>query len=294
MDFKRIQILLLVFFVMFDIYLFYLLSEKSPFNQTSHNATAQVNTLQEIRSRGIVLSERVHINDEHPELPIIKVDSNDELKEASEQLENQSFSLTPEGVLTSQFTHPLDLDISLGEDNKILSQKDFTWIWEHILSNPKYFIQGAKYLNHWYSPQDNMISVRMVVDLSTENSDNQVIPISDGTAELRLLLDDDYRLQSYIQSFQANPRVLEAPKRLISSHEALEVIQNRIDTTLPNDSTIISMSLSYYQSVNTQNFKIYTPAWEIIYFRRESSQTQSILVDALRGKVVEIKSLTSN
>ncbi|MGX7108929.1 two-component system regulatory protein YycI [Facklamia miroungae] len=297
MDFKRIQMILLVFFVIFDLFLAYLLIERGAFGLNFQDPTAQINPIQEMRDRGIKFNPSVELNQTAPELAVLKNTPNNELWGKRQQLQNQSVSIDPDGVLISEFSSPIELDISLGEETLSLTTDDFAWIHENILSNPSYFIHGNLYLNHWYSPQDRMIIIRMVTKEGGDLEDpsmKSAVPISDGTAEIRILLDDNYDMVSYTQTYQDPFTRLEDHRKLISTNEVIAVIENRIDTTLPNDAEIVSMTLGYFRSVETKQFNLYLPAWEVIYFRKESGQTVSVLVDAIKGNVINTKSKSYN
>lgn len=294
MDFKRIQLLLILFFVVFDIYLAFLLSERGGFSQAANNAATPVNAVQEMKNRGVVIAPYIDLNQEQEDLWILKNAPSRELRAKRQQLVNQQVSISPEGILTSDFDQPVELSISLGRDGKSsqLTADDFKWLQENILSDASLFINGDLYTNAWYLPQDKIIICRMTTpEFAEEDSQSTRLAIADSTSEIRILLDDDYNMISYIQTYQAPLIALEKTGPLISAFKAIETIENRIDTTLPNDAKIFSLSLSYYQSVATANFNIYTPAWEVIYYRQENGQAQSILVDALKGKVVDSKNI---
>lgn len=292
MDFKRIQFLLLVFFVIFDLFLAYLLVERGAFGLKFQDPTAQVNPIQEMQDRGVKVRSGVQLTGKMSPLAIIKSTPNTELWSQRQQLENQTVSIDSTGVLTSDFTNPIPLQTSLQKDNRSLTSTDFAWIYEHVLKDPTLFIHGDQYLNHWYSPQDRVIIIRMVTkegNLNDLTDDIGPVPISDGSAEIRILLDENYNMVSYKQTYQESFMRLEQEKALISAYDAIESIENRIDTTLPNDAEIISMTPGYYQSVQTEEFNLYTPAWELIYYRKESGQSVSVIVDAIKGNVVSSK-----
>lgn len=297
MDFKRIQVLLILFFLAFDLYLGFLIVDRGTGVFTANQSSEVVNVMQEMRNRGVKIDQRVTINTDTPNLSFVKTQTNNDLRSMRHQLENQTVSIDADGVLTSQFINPVKLDISLSKDNQVLTDEDFTWIRENVLKDPTLFIHGDQYLNRWYSPQERLLIIRMVTDAGNQSADqetgnvaaSQLIPFADGSSEIRILLDEDYNMTSYMQSYQTPAQSLEDTRQLLSSYNALEIIENKIDTALPNDASIVSLNLSYYQSVETKEFSVYTPAWEVIYYRQDGGQTQTVLVDALRGKVVESK-----
>ena len=76
------------------------------------------------------------------------------------------------------------------------------------------------------------------------------------------------------------------PYQLITAREAIEVLDTRIQTNLPSNSTIIYVTLSYIKYKEWDEINIYLPVWNVVYQRSEG-QTGSMLVDAIKGQVME-------
>lgn len=279
MDFKRIQILLIVIFLLFDAYLIYLLVGRSPISFNTVDSTSPVNIVQEMRNRGVIIQPELSGDREY--LPLIKTEPNTVLRSNLAQLENQHVSTTRDGLLTSTFIEPIELEFAINEDTRGISAENANTFREKYLKDDKLFIRGEEYGNYWYSNQERILFCRMTSGDGT--------PIVDGSAEIRIIFDENFNIIGYTQTYQSGYTMLEEPKALISSQEAIKILDRRIETYLPNDAEIVSTKLSYYQSLETKAFNVYTPAWEVIYYRHEGTVTQSVIVDAVRGFVADTK-----
>lgn len=280
MDFNRIQKLLVVFFLSFNVYLVFLLIDRIPTQSKETTNPSDISIVQDMRNRGVIIRPELSTETEH--LPLIKTEPNNYLREQQSQLKNQRYSLNREGLLTSTFIESVTLDFEINETSSGLSAENAKIFREKYLLDETMFIDGEAYGNYWYSNQENILFCRMTAADGT--------PIVDGSSEIRVIFDDNFNMIGYTQTYQSDYTVLEEPKALISSQEAINIIERRIETYLPNDSEIVSATLSYYQSLETSQFNVYTPAWEIIYYRHEGTITHSVLVDAVRGFVAETKS----
>lgn len=280
MDFNRIQKLLVVFFLAFNVYLVFLLIDRIPIQSQKTTDMSAVSVVQDMRNRGVII--RPDLSGDTEYLPLIKTEPNNYLREQQSQLKNQRYSLNREGLLTSTFIEPVTLDFEITETTKGISAENAQIFREKYLLDETMFINGQAYGNYWYSNQEGILFCRMTAADGT--------PIVDGSSEIRVIFDDNFNMIGYTQTYQSEYTVLEEPKALISSQEAINILERRIETYLPNDSEIVSANLSYYRSLETDNFNIYTPAWEIIYYRHEGTITNSVIVDAVRGFVAETKS----
>lgn len=279
MDFNRIQKLLIVFFLTFNVYLIFLLIDRMPIHSTQPQNLSAASVVQDMKNRGVII--RPTLSAESEALPLIKTEPNNFLRENQTQLKNQRYSLNREGLLTSTFIEPVTLEFDIDSSTKGLSKENAQIFRNKYLLDETMFINGESYSNYWYSNQEGILFCRMTAVDGT--------PIVDGSAEIRIVFDEKFNMIGYTQTFQSNYTVLEEPKALISSQEAINILERRIETYLPNDSEIVSVNLSYYQSLSTDHFNVYTPAWEIIYYRHEGTITQSVIVDAVRGFVAETK-----
>lgn len=283
MDFKRIQILLIFFFVIFNLYLVYTISEGASVISVDPTSTGDTITIEEeLNNRGVTFEE---FSDESINVHLLKSDQNNYLAENISQLTDQNASIDSQRVLTSTFDQPIDLGIGINAETLELSPEQFSSLQENLLSEPSLFIQGTSYPNYVYIPSERVIVLRM-----TDGDGHRII---DGTAELTLQLNEDYLLTSYVQTYQANISQLSMEVEIISEKTAVEILDRRVETLIPDDAQILTTNISYYSSTILDDMNVYSPAWEFIYVEN-SGATRSLLVDGQRGTVLNRNTLTYN
>lgn len=276
LDYKRIQILLIVIFVLFNGYLSSQLFKKYDNANQLNTQTSYTNIDDDLKDRNISLIEP--LNNERVSLPVVKANRQDLLNKHISQLQNQTVTYDQAtATLTSSFAQPIDLGVGLNNQSTGISRDQANVIRENFLKKPDLFIFGDQYTHWWYIPASRTLIFRMSA------FDGKAIV--DGTAEIRIQLDEQYKMINYVQTYQTDFYQLEEPIQLISSKEAVTFLDQRIETYLPNDSQIRHISLTYYRSMAVSQFNIYTPAWEIVYYRSDGV-TKAMLVDAVRGQVI--------
>lgn len=271
MDFKRIQVVLIIFFLIFDVYLVYMLFSRSE-PVMSYNLSTEVPIEERLTERGISFGE---LNDQTTHLPFVVTQQSNVLAENISQLEGQEVSLTQEGILTSRFDEPVDLGLEMDEATTGLTTEQMQALNE-FLSDSSLFINGDQYRNYWYINTANVIYIRMLA------YDGR--PIVDGSAEIRILLDENYMMTGYHQTYQDDITTLQESREIISQREAIEIIDERAQTLIPDNSIIHYLTSVYYRSRNLEEFSVYSPAWQLVYDNEEGRFT--LLVDAVTGTVI--------
>ncbi|MGO4937465.1 two-component system regulatory protein YycI [Fundicoccus sp. Sow4_H7] len=278
MDYKRIQILLIVFFFVFDIYLVYQLLAQVDFgSQHSVNNQEFVTIEERLDSRGITLNQE--LSTEIESLPLIKADYNTVLRDNVNQLVNQITTVSDNGVLESTFVEPINLEGLITADTAGLSVDQARYLMDNYLSQDEFFINGEEYRQWWYVPSNRIIVFWM--------SAYDGAPIVDGSAEIRISLDEDYNLQSYRQTYVNDlvPISEDSPFQLISQENSLEVLDNRLQTFIPSNAYVVHITLSYAQYSGLNDYQIFSPVWNVVYSYSDG-QVGSMLVDAMRGEVL--------
>ncbi|WP_164470842.1 two-component system regulatory protein YycI [Vaginisenegalia massiliensis] len=275
MDFKRIQVLLVLIFFLFNCYLVTQLYNKFNYADQVNTTTTYTNIEDDLKGRNISLSKPLDADRVH--LPIVKAPKLQLLQDNLGQLKNQKAVVDANGTLNSTFNAPVDLGVGLNNQSTGLSKDQAQIIRDNFLKNGEMFLFGDQYTHWWYIPSSRLIIFRM--------SAYDGKAIVDGSADLRIQLDQNYQMVSYSQNYQTNFYALEQPIQLISAKEAVTFLDQRIETYLPNDSKIQHIGLTYFRYMATKDFSIFSPAWEIIYYRSDGV-TKSMLVDAIRGQVL--------
>ena len=262
MDFKRIILMLTLFFLIFDIYLGMRVFTQFQETQVRQADYQQQSIEQRLSARGIQLLNP--LSEEALSGVLVKTEDNKVLSEAMSQLTGQTVTYDDESqTLTGTFETPLSLE---GQLTNAISQSNL-------------FINGQAYTQYWYLPSTKTILFWMPAQ--------DGIPIVDGTAEIRMQLDDNFNIVSYSQTYQSDfvPLEPETPYKLITAKQAIEVLDTRIQTNLPANATIIYVALSYVRYKEWDEVNIYLPVWHLVYQRAEG-QSGSMSVDAIKGQVL--------
>ncbi|XJS10789.1 two-component system regulatory protein YycI [Aerococcaceae bacterium WGS1372] len=271
MDFKRIQVVLVFFFLVFDLYLLYMLFNRADvLVQPVQEVTVTIE--ENLTNRGVQFDE---LRTEKLQLPFVVSEPNNHLAENITQLSGQTPSVNTEGVLSSTLDEPYDLGLGIDQNTTGLSTEQRQSLHD-VLSNPELIISGEEYRNVWYVSTEQAIYVRMIAYDGN--------PIVDGTAEIRINLDENFMMTSYIQTYQANLTQLDSNESILSEREALEIIDRRVETQIPDDSIIHYAILVYYRSTSLDGLNVYSPAWQFVYDNPGGRFT--LLVDGIRGNDV--------
>ncbi|OFK59564.1 hypothetical protein HMPREF2811_00820 [Globicatella sp. HMSC072A10] len=278
MDFKRIMLMLTLFFLIFDIYLGFRVYQQVQSTTIRQSNFQQQSIEQRLQARDITLLSP--LNEEEVEGTLIKTEENTVLRDGLNQLTHQQVNFSDENVLTATFDEPLNMEGQITPETSTLPNEVAKFIRDQYLLNDELFIEGGAYTQYWYLPTNRTIVFWMTAINNT--------PIVDGSAEIKLQLDENYNIASYTQTYQHNFVTLDEdkPYKLITAREAIEVLDTRIQTNLPSNSTIIHVTLSYIKYKEWDEINIYLPVWNVVYQRSEG-QTGSMLVDAIKGQVME-------
>lgn len=278
MDFKRITLMLSLFFLVFDVYLGFRVYQQVQSTTIRQSDYQQQSIEQRLQTRDITLLSP--LSEADVEGTLIKTEDNTVLRDGMANLKNQKVNYSDEDVLTATFNEPLNLEGKITSDMSTLPTEVAKFIRDQFLLNEELFIEGAAYTQYWYLPTNRTIVFWMTAINNT--------PIVDGNAEIELQLDENYNIVSYTQTYQQNfvPLDEDKPYQLITAREAIEVLDTRIQTNLPSNSTIIHVTLSYIKYKEWDEINVYLPVWNVVYQRSEG-QTGSMLVDAIKGQVME-------
>lgn len=272
MDFKRIQLLLITFFLVFDFYLGHMLVTRIGNISQASSIPAETSIEEDLSARNIQFTP---FDYETGEIELVKTTNTTIQQLDTSQITDQTIGYE-NNILQSQLNMPLDLGIQINDATMELSQQEEEHIYQNVLSNPEIFASGNLYSQLMYIPNERLIIARM---------EHEGVDLADGTAEIRLYLNENYQLTRYTQTFQHQIKALPTTVQYMSERTAVEILDRRVETYIPNDSKLIYNQLVYYRSMNLEDFSVYSPAWEITYIDSGGS-IQTIMVDASRGTVI--------
>ncbi|WP_373762913.1 two-component system regulatory protein YycI, partial [Jeotgalibaca porci] len=260
MDYKRVQIILIITFSILNLYLLTVFLEKDDAFNFGDSSTT-VNLEEGLRNDNIQSPE---LSRENEEIAVIKTDKNMFLRENASSLKNQTTRMD-NNLLFSVLSDPIELDFETKDltlTNRLKPLQEF--------KDSGNVLEGAKYDFISYQELNQRI---YYVQHSEEG-----VPIADGTATLVFHLNADNEVISYEQTYVGDSEAQGRLRTVISEQTAIESLY--LNNQIPDDSTIRLLTLSYYQTLSLKDMNIYSPMWyvEIV---RENVGIQVKRVDAL-------------
>lgn len=262
MDFRRSTIVLIIGFLFLDILLFSIFWQmkreiKAPLN-------TNINVMEQMKNDGIVVNGG---STSVETLPIIQLTS-ENLEPQLNSLQNQVVSFE-KGLISSQLKTPLLLTTELTSNP---TQESFIELTSFVENGG--VINGDQYIWVNYNSSAKKVVYAQQIDQ---------VPIMDGTSQLIFTLNENNQVIGYEQTFAGIFEILGRNRSLITSQKAIEILY--LAGRIPSKSTILTVQLSYYQSLWLKDLMIYSPAW-YIEIRQSDGQVVNRRVDAIRGTVL--------
>lgn len=273
MDFKRIQVLLLAFFLIFDLYLLFILYNRVG-GAEPDKAVMQYTIEEELKNRGVVFDD---IAEEEMSLPLVKSENSTFLADHLPDLANQEAELDENNRVKATFIEPLDLGLNLNNQTARLNAEQIKHLEDTFFADDTYFVAGNQYKFSRYSLLERAIYMQM-----SAYEDHKIV---DGTAEIKLMLNENYQAISYTQTYQDQLQLLDTYTQTISERDAFQIIDSRVETFIPDNSRIDYSRLSYYQIDKLKEFSVFSPVWEIMYTQPDGT-VRTVYIEAKRGTIL--------
>ncbi|MER2295199.1 MAG: two-component system regulatory protein YycI [Desemzia incerta] len=264
MDFKKIEIIFIVTFLVLNGYLLYRVLDNYE-NDFTGNAATQINLVQEMKDENIDLPD---FEDEEHDVPYVQAAANNLLEENAEQLTKQTGVIEDNGSLyASILSDPIQL--SEGEE---LTTKDIATLSEFVLSDAILF--GDEYQFIRYVP-----STRQIIYGQVANN----IPIVDGTSNIIFHLNGKKEIISYEQTYAGPVTVQGQSRKLITDQDAVEILYQ--NSEVPSGAKVRKPLLIYNRTLSLEDLSMYVPVWlvEVV----TSTDTIIKKVDAVNGNVIQ-------
>ena len=262
MDFRRSTLVLIISFLLLDIFLLGMFWQMK--NEVKTPLNTSINVMEQMRTDGITVTG---VNTTVESLPIIQI--------TPTSIESQVNTLPSQvatydkGVISSQLLAPIQLTLDANANATI---ENFAELTTYVESGS--IIHGNQYTWFNYNP-----TTRKVIYAQRANQ----IPVMDGSSQIIFTLNANNQVISYEQTFAGNAEVLGTNRALITSQKAMEVLY--LAGRIPTRSTVSVVRLSYYKSLSLKDLSIYSPAW-YVEFKQADGQTLVRRVDAIRGTVL--------
>jgi regulatory protein YycI of two-component signal transduction system YycFG len=265
MDFKKIENIFLITFMLLNIYLLISFLNRSDLQHAS-TAPDQVNLIREMEQIGIELP---NLTEEVREVYYVQADRNNLLEENIDQLENQAGSIAQDGSLyTSILSDPIEIE---GNPDDGFTAADYDVLDEFITSGAVLF--GSEYTFLRYDNSENRFVYAQIVE---------GIPVADGTSEISLFYGGDGNIISYQQSYAGPMTTQGSPMEIITDRQAVEVLfQNN---AISSNTTVRQPILSYQRTLHLEDLSMYGPIWYIPVV--DAGGERVLRVDAIERTII--------
>ena len=267
MDFRRIEWLFLVAFIVIDIFLFAAFQrDTSGETDTSSNRSSSDTTiLKEMRADNISFKAP---SKKSGEGYYISTSNDSSIKSSLTSLSNQTVRYQSDGTITSTFKTPIT-GVDTQHPDKTL---------DTVVSNSTLILNGTDYTyNAKLSSHNTVVYTQEVADG----------PIYSRYGEIRFSLTNAGTVTGYTQGYLANVSTLREKTETISERKALIWLYQY--NQIPNNTKVVWTKLAYTRYFNLKNSSVYIPTW-VIAVRSNSGNNAGVLqlkhVNAFTGAIL--------
>lgn len=267
MDFRRIEWLFLVAFIVIDIFLFAAFQrDTSGETDTSSNRSSSDTTiLKEMRADNISFKAP---SKKSGEGYYISTSNDSSIKSSLTSLSNQTVRYQSDGTITSTFKTPIT-GVDTQHPDKTL---------DTVVSNSTLILNGMDYT---YNAK---LSSRNTVVYTQEVADG---PIYSRYGEIRFSLTNAGTVTGYTQGYLANVSTLREKTETISERKALIWLYQY--NQIPNNTKVVWTKLAYTRYFNLKNSSVYIPTW-VVAVKSNSGNNAGVLqlkhVNAFTGAIL--------
>ncbi|MHA6971333.1 two-component system regulatory protein YycI [Levilactobacillus brevis] len=267
MDFRRIEWLFLVAFIVIDIFLFAAFQrDTSGETDTSSNRSSSDTTiLKEMRADNISFKAP---SKKSGEGYYISTSNDSSIKSSLTSLSNQTVRYQSDGTITSTFKTPIT-GVDTQHPDKTL---------DTVVSNSTLILNGTDYT---YNAK---LSSRNTVVYTQEVADG---PIYSRYGEIRFSLTNAGTVTGYTQGYLANVSTLREKTETISERKALIWLYQY--NQIPNNTKVVWTKLAYTRYFNLKNSSVYIPTW-VVAVKSNSGNNAGVLqlkhVNAFTGAIL--------
>lgn len=263
MDFKRIERILIIAFLLLNIYLVYILWDQRQ-DVVNTNENQSLNLIQEIENNNISLPI---FSLEKESLGYLQANKDTNIQEHFSELNNLMEEISSDGsTYTATLSEPLQLS-SGGED---LTPADLAKI-DRLVSSEEQIAFGEEYEYLTYQRNLNqVVYTQRVGD----------IPILDGTASIRFAVDSNQRIIQFEQTYAGNLEMSQDVSReIITDKRAVEILYQ--NNRIPSGARVDRPVLAYHRTLDLEEISMYIPVWYI-----QINETNLERVNAFDGRII--------
>ena len=262
MDFKRIQIIFLVTFIVIDVFLFSLLRRNQNVQTENLNSDNSTSIVAEMHNDQISFNRQPsnHSGSGY----YLGADKNDQLRSRVALLNNQN-AHDSHLKLQSTFKQPVALNSS--EPHLTVN---------HLLDDPTFVSFGSHYhYSYDLSTPRTLVYVQRFAGQ----------PIFSNSAEIRFHV-ADHMLNGYTQSYVSQVHNLREKAATLSARKALAILYQY--NNIPNDTKIRWEHFAYIKLLSVKGHDVYLPTWVVALKSPGSSRLVYKYVNAFNGSVINL------
>lgn len=263
MDFRRIERILIVAFLMLNIYLVYILWDQRQ-DMVDTNENQSLNLIQEMENNNISLPI---FSLEEKKMGYLQANKDTKIRESFSNLNNQMGEISAD---SSNYTAVLSEPLQLSSGGENLTPADLARI-DRFVSSEEHVAFGEEY--EFLAYQKNLNQV-----VYTQKIED--IPILDGTASIRFAVDSNQKIVQFEQTYAGTLEVSEDVSReIITDKRAVEILYQ--NNRLPSGAQVDRPVLAYHRTLDLEEMSMYIPVWYI-----QINDTNLERVNAFDGSIM--------
>ena len=267
MNFKQSLVVLILTFLLLDIFLAY--NVVTSLNQRSFSQSDNINILEQMKNDNIVVPV---LSVAEETASFIKTDRLSLLEQIG-QLPNQSLTFE-NNILHSTLSEPVQLGTTDITAESVANLDKFV--------NESVF-HGDQYSFFTYNPVTRKIVYTQQVGR---------IPILDGSSQLVFSLSSSGEVTAYDQTYAGTAEVQGSARTLITAQKAVELLY--LNNRISSNTTILKVRLTYSRTLTLTDMYVYGPTW-YIELQQVDGKIEARRVDAVQGSLLsddEIETFT--
>ncbi|CAM2742685.1 two-component system regulatory protein YycI [Fructilactobacillus fructivorans] len=269
MNFKRIQEVFLLAFIILDVFLVLMIVQNRNMqtentNQSSANATI----VKEMRRDEISVGK---LSNKRSSGYYISATNDGNLANEMGNLRNQDARFE-NGAVVSTLRTPVQFD-DRNPQNTI----------DPLMKKKSFVINGDDYE---YDPNQSNSSKIVYIQKAMTST------LMDNNAKITFNLDEDGDIKSYTQTALTNIKILHESAETISQERALIWLYQYNE--IPNNSKVLWTRRAYTKLLNIKNNGVYIPTWVIAIQTRNSKDVSIRRINAFTGSVLKTENVHGN
>ncbi|KID42431.1 two-component system regulatory protein YycI [Fructilactobacillus fructivorans] len=269
MNFKRIQEVFLLAFIILDVFLVLMIVQnRNMQSENTNQSSANATIIKEMRRDEISVGK---LSNKRSSGYYISATNDGNLANEMGNLRNQDARFE-NGAVVSTLRTPVQFD-DRNPQNTI----------DPLMKKKSFVINGDDYE---YDPNQSNSSKIVYIQKAMTST------LMDNNAKITFNLDEDGDIKSYTQTALTNIKILHESAETISQERALIWLYQYNE--IPNNSKVLWTRRSYTKLLTIKNNGVYIPTWVIAIQTRNSKDVSIRRINAFTGSVLKTENVQGN